>query len=351
MSQSAIKITQYPWGEHAGEPVYLFKIENADGAYVELSNYGATLVSVLVPDTRNVLGDVVLGFSSLQAYLDDNCYIGSTIGRFANRIGQAKFKLDDVTYYLENNEGQNANHGGNNGFNSQVFNYQINADGIVFSIHSKDGNGGYPGNIDLEVNYRWTDLNELIISYQALTDKKTVVNFTNHAYFNLSNNGCKIFDHLLTVNADKVLESDGEYVPTGVIKPIGNMGLAGTAIRNHMIINDDSIKGLNDCYILNRQVGTPRKPAAELYEKKSGRKLQVFTSYPAVIVYTADYLQSEHPGHKSIPYSPFDGLCLECQHYPDSPNHANFPTTVLEPGDTYQETIIYKFSTETDQAR
>ncbi|WPU92932.1 aldose epimerase family protein [Mucilaginibacter sabulilitoris] len=350
MSQRAIKITQYLWGEHAGEPVYLFKIENADGAYVELSNYGATLVSVMVPDAHNALGNAVLGFSSLQAYVDDSCYIGSTIGRFANRIGEAKFELDNIAYYLENNEGRNANHGGNNGFNSLVFNYQINADGLVFSIHSKDGSGGYPGNLDLSVHYQWTDLNELIINYQASTDKKTVANFTNHSYFNLSGGDDKIFDHLLTVNADEILESDAEHVPTGVIKPVDDMAFISTAIRNRMTINEGGVSGLNSCYLLNTRDRALRRPAAELYEKKSGRKLEVFTSYPAVIVYTADYLQSEHPGHHSIPYGPFDGLCLECQYYPDSPNHANFPTTVLEPGDTYQETIIYKFSTEPGQA-
>jgi aldose 1-epimerase len=343
MSKSTAKITCQPWGEYTGQPVYLFKLENASGAYVELTNYGATLVSAVVPDAYGLYGNVVLGFSSLQAYIDDKCYIGSTIGRYANRIGGAKFVLDDTTYFLENNDGPNTNHGGSSGFNSNVFSSVLINDSVSFSLQSKDGDGGYPGNLDLTVNYRFTDLNELIITYHALTDKKTVANFTNHAYFNLSNDGGKIFDHSLTVSADQVLESGAEYIPTGLIKPTGDMTLANTPIRARMVVKKDAITGLNDCYILHEQSNTPYKPAAQLIEKISGRKLEVFTSYPAIMVYTADYLQSKHPGHHLQPYGAFDGLCLECQYYPDSPNHPHFPTTVLDAGAIYQETIIYKF--------
>ncbi|MDN5287908.1 MAG: galactose mutarotase [Mucilaginibacter sp.] len=343
MSKSTAKISYKSWGEYIGQPVYLFKIENPNGAYVELTNYGATLISAIVPDAHGLYGNVVLGFSSLQAYIDDKCYIGSTIGRYANRIGGAKFVLDGTTYLLENNDGQNTNHGGNSGFNSKVFDYAITDDRICFSLLSKDGDGGYPGNLDLTVNYQFTDLNELIITYQASTDKKTVANFTNHAYFNLSNEGCRIFDHSLTIYADQVLESDAAYIPTGVIKPTGDITFTGSSIRDKMSIQDDGITGLNECYILHEQGNTPYKPAAELIEKNSGRKLEVFTSYPAMMVYTADYLQSKHPGHHLQAYGAFDGLCLECQYYPDSPNRPHFPTTVLDAGAVYQETIVYKF--------
>ncbi|HMG09055.1 MAG TPA: aldose epimerase family protein [Mucilaginibacter sp.] len=345
MNKSATEISYQSWGEYAGQPVFLFKMKNGSGAYVELTNYGATLVAAIVPDVHGVYGNAVLGYTSLQAYVDDNCYLGATIGRYANRIAGAKFKIDDITYRLENNDGKNTNHGGHNGFNSKVFKYTITADGLSFSIQSKNGDGGYPGDLDLTVNYRWTDLNELIISYHAVADKKTVANFTNHAYFNLSNDGSKIFDHSLKVYADNVLENDDEYIPTGRIKPTGEIAFTGTSIRNKMVINEDMITGINDCYLLNEQSNISYKRAAELFEKRSGRKLEVFTSYPAIMVYTADYLQSNYPGHHLHRYSSFDGLCLECQYYPDSPNHANFPTTVLEKGDIYQETIIYKFST------
>ncbi|MDR6944854.1 aldose epimerase family protein [Mucilaginibacter pocheonensis] len=345
MSQSTTQITYKLWGEYAGQPVYLFRMENAGGAYVELTNYGATLVSAVVADAGGRLGNVVLGFQSLQAYLDDECYVGSTIGRYANRIGGAKFKLDDTIWFLENNDGKNTNHGGKNGFNSKVFKYLISGDRLFFSIRSEDGEGGYPGNLEFTVHYRWTDMNELIISYRASTDKRTVANFTNHAYFNLSDSEAKIFDHRLTVHADNKLETDAEYIPTGNIKPLGDNRLIDTSVKNTMRVGDHRVIGLNDCYLLNKQNQTLHEPAAELVEKKSGRKLEIFTTYPAIIVYTADFLQSKHPGHHAHPYSAFDGLCLECQYYPDSPNHPNFPATVLEAGDIYHQTIIYKFST------
>ncbi|WP_419702125.1 aldose epimerase family protein [Mucilaginibacter sp. NFX135] len=321
----------------------LFKMENTHGAYVELTNYGATLVSVVVPDRHGVYSNVVLGFPSLHAYLDDDCYIGSTIGRYANRIGGASFQLDGITWYLENNDGENTNHGGSKGFNTRVFKYVVTAEGLYFTIQSTDGEGGYPGNLELTVHYVWTDLNELLISYCASTDKKTIANFTNHAYFNLSNDGAKIFDHRLTIHAGSLLQNDGNYIPTGIIEPVGNRRLSDTVIKNKMMVNETHITGLNDCYILDEQPGTYHKLAAELTEKRSGRKLEIFTTYPALMVYTGDYLQSEYLGHHQNPYSPFDGICLECQHYPDSPNHSNFPTTVLNPGDTYHESIIYKF--------
>ncbi|MGN8069472.1 aldose epimerase family protein [Mucilaginibacter sp. SG564] len=340
---STTRITWQGWGDHAGESVCLFKMENTHGAYVELTNYGATLVSVVVPDRHGVNSNVVLGFPSLQAYLDDDCYIGSTIGRYANRIGRARFELDDTTWHLDNNDGENTNHGGNNGFNRRVFKYAITAEGLFFTIQSPDGDGGYPGNLELTVHYVWTELNELIISYYASTDKRTVANFTNHAYFNLSNDGAKIFDHTLTIHADSLLQNNAEYIPTGVIEPVGYKKFSYNAIKNKMMVNDDHITGLNDCYILDEQPGAYHKRAAELSEKTSGRKLEIFTTYPAMLVYTGDYLQSKHLGYHHQPYSPFDGVCLECQYYPDSPNHSSFPATVLNPGDTYHESIIYKF--------
>ncbi|WP_183557426.1 aldose epimerase family protein [Mucilaginibacter sp. SP1R1] len=344
MIVSNTKISYEQWGQHAGEQVCIFKMENEGGAYVELTNYGATLVSAVVPDARGQLGNTVLGFKSLQAYIDERCYIGATIGRYANRISGAKFKLDGTTYHLENNDGKNTNHGGNHGFNSRVFKYAITADGLFFTLLSKDGDGGFPGNLELTVNYHWTDLNELIITYFASTDKKTVASFTNHAYFNLSGKNGKIYDHLLTVYADQVLDNDADYVPTGLIKSTGKIAFDGIPIRNKMKITDNSIVGLNDCYVLNEQGNKLHKLAAKLFEKESGRKLEVYTTYPAVMVYTGDYLQSEHEGHNSRQYGAFEGLCLECQHYPDSPNHSNFPSTVLDAEDVYQETIAYKFS-------
>jgi aldose 1-epimerase len=344
MNNDDIKVSSKLWGEYDGQPVYLFKLENANGACVGLTNYGATLVSAVVPDAHGVYGNAVLGFSSLQAYIDDECYVGSTIGRYANRISGAKFELDDTAYYLEANDGQNTNHGGNRGFNSMVFQYAIIPGGVSFTLFSPDGESGFPGNLDLKVTYRWTALNELITRYEATSDKKTVANFTNHAYFNLSANCDKIFDHQLTIFADEVLEKDSAYIPTGLTKPADDLYFKNSTIRNKMMVNKGELTGLNDCYLLNENDSRLLKPAAQLVETKSKRKLEVFTTYPSIIVYTGDFLQSTYLGHHLRPYGSFDGICLECQYYPDSPNHSNFPSTVLEAGELYDETIIYKFS-------
>ena len=344
MNKSQTKVSCRGWGEYFGSKVYLFKLENANGAYIELTNYGATLVSAVVSDNQNKYDNVVLGYTSLAGYVADECYMGATVGRFANRIGGAKFTMDSVIYGLDANDGANSNHGGNAGFHTKVFDHQVTDEGVSFTLQSADGDGGYPGNLHLAVNYAWTDNNELYISYQATSDKKTIANITNHAYFNLSAKGGGIFDHSLKVYADTLLEVDAAYIPTGEIKSAGNKALTGKTMLGKMI-TDSVTGGFNDCYILKNADNNVLKPAAELTENTSGRKLEVFTTYPSVMVYTGDYLDCEPHGNFLRPYQPFDGLCLECQYYPDSPNHANFPSTVLLPGDVYHETIIYKFGT------
>ncbi|WP_184546518.1 aldose epimerase family protein [Mucilaginibacter sp. FT3.2] len=343
MINSQINVSCQPWGEHFGCPVYLFRIENTSGAYVELTNYGATLVSVVVPDAQNNFENVVLGYSSLAAYIADECYLGATIGRFANRIAGARFTLDNIDYHLDANDGASSNHGGGNGFNSRVFGYSITDNCLLFTLQSDDNDGGFPGKLNLTVAYSWSENNELNISYRATTDKKTVANFTNHAYFNLSAKGVGIFDHSIKVYADALLDVDAAYVPTGLIKPAGNKALTGENLRDKMVADGDRASGFNDCFVLKNDSDNNLKTAAILAEKASGRTLTVLTTYPAIIVYTGDYLDCTPPGNFLRPYKPFDGLCLECQYYPDSPNHAHFPSTVLSPGDGYNETIVYKF--------
>jgi len=325
MNKSTTRTACQPWGEHAGEPVYLFKMENADGAYVELTNYGATLVSAVVPDAHGVYNNVVLGFPSLQAYLDDDCYIGSTIGRYANRIGGASFKLDGTTWHLENNDGENTNHGGSNGFNTRVFKYAVTAEGLFFTIRSSDGDGGYPGSLELTVHYMWTDMNELIISYYASTDKRTIANFTNHAYFNLSDGDLTILDHQLQINADRMVAAGDDYIPTGEI-----------VTADEVIL--DRERGINSYYILNNT-----DFAAKLIDPSSGRTLTVKTSYPGVFLYTGDYLNSKHLNLNNRRCQPFEGLCLECQHYPDAMNRPEFPSALLPKHHVYNEFINYKF--------
>ena len=323
-------ISRKSWGNYKNKDIYLFRIENETGAFVELTNYGATVVSIVVPDRNNRLGNVILGFPELQGYLDDTCYLGSTVGRFANRISKASFNLDGIDYHLEANDNGNSNHSASAGFNSKVFDYIIDDDLLIFRILSEDGEGGYPGNLTLEVCYQWAPDNSLLITYTAVTNRKTVVNITNHCYFNLSaGDRSNSLKHRLTINAESVVEAGTDHIPTGRI----------SRTRTTQINN---LKEINTCYVLNDQ-----NVAATLTDPDSGRKLEIATSYPGLMLYTGDYLESQHVGHSGKPYKPLDGLCLECQYYPDSPNHSNFPSTILEPDHLYQESITYKFSIET----
>lgn len=327
----ATTISDQLWGTHAGKDVRLFSLRNSSGAAVELSNYGATLVSIYVPDRNGELGNVVLGYPDLEGYLEDNAYLGSTIGRFANRISGAAFSLDGHRYELEANDGINSNHSGKSGFHNKVFDAEITEDQLTFSLYSPDGSGGFPGNLSLKVNYRWTENNQLMIGYTAATDKKTVLNLTNHAYFNLSARPAKVSGHELRIGAGEVLEAGADHIPTGKLIPAAEFSFVGNRVR----------EGLNKCYVL--------KPAGEaaavLSDPRSGRVMTVFTSYPGLMLYTADFLKSKRPGHYGERYGPFDGLCLECQFYPDSPNQAAFPSTVLEPGELYEQHITYQFNT------
>lgn len=363
------RISRQLWGTHQDKPVYLFRIENSSGSFIEVSNYGATLVSVHVPDRNQELKNVVLGFPALQGYLDDRCYLGATIGRFANRIGGAGFVLDGKTYLLDDNDNGNSNHGGNYGFNTKVFDFSIDEGVISFTLFSENGEGGFPGNLVFKVSYQWSDSNELLIEYRATTDQRTPASFTNHAYFNLASglndliansstaDAAKIFDHQLTIYADKRLICGADHIPSGLIVPAAQLSFNKTPVRKNITFNDTAISGLNTCYVLNKDVqlkdGNDQLndkndralvSACLLTEPLSGKTLEVFTSYPALLLYTGDYLHSDHPGHYGKYYGPFDGLCLECQYFPDSPNHPNFPSAILDPGTEYKESIVFKFS-------
>jgi aldose 1-epimerase len=339
----AVSITSTPWGTLGGKAVHVFKLLNSSGAYVEVTNYGATLVSVFVSDRHGELGNVILGFASLQGYLNDTCYIGSTIGRVANRIGNASFRLDGHTYALEPNDFPNTNHGGAAGFNFRVFDFRMEGDVLILSLQSNDGDGGYPGSLKLEVYYTWRDDNELSIRFKATTDKKTVANFTNHAYFNLSAMREGIVNHELTIRSMEMLECTPEYIPTGVVLPTGLMSFFQHKLHERFVKHGDRVTGLNHYYIADGDEADRDEPVCTLVDPISARQLEVFTTYPGVQVYTGDYLTSNTAGSHGVFYKPFDGVCLECQYYPDSPNHALFPSIVLEPGQVYNETIRYKF--------
>lgn len=336
---SSDSITYEPFGSFKGKEIFKFRIKNVQGNYIELLNYGAIVKSIVVPDKNGNKENVVLGFPTLEGYIKDASYIGATVGRFANRINDAEFSIKTKTYHLDKNDGKNNNHSGSAGFNNKVFDFSIVEDSVVFTLESKNGEGGFPGNLIAKVIYKWTDKNELKIEFLANADEPCPLNFTNHSYFNLSACTEKIHNHKLNIRATKILESTSDYIPTGKIIPAENYSFFNYKLTDVMQHN-----GLNIYYVFDRNAAN-ENAVCELFEEKSGRLMRVYTSYPGVQLYTGDYLNSIIIGEHSMFYQPFDGLCLECQYYPDSPNHANFPNTIFEKGEVYNETITYAFDT------
>lgn len=325
------------WGVVEGKNVYLFTLKNKGGCKIQLTNYGATLVSVAVPDKKGNLENVILNYTNLTHYINDEWYVGATIGRFANRIADGSFILNDKHYFLEKNDNGNSNHSGSSGFHAKVFDFSINESEIVFSLFSKDQDGGFPGNLHLQVKYKWNDDCELLISYSCTTDKMTIANFTNHAYFNLSGKG-NILSHRLEINATDILEYDKDFIPTGkIIKR--NRGAVQKNERTTMF-EPPNLKELNECYAL---ANTQNDLACVLSDRSSGRTLEVYTSYPGLMVCTSDFLSCKYLRNSVPSCQLLDGVALECQFFPDSPNHDNFPSTVLDVNEQYNQYILYKF--------
>ena len=331
------KIVYEPFGVCDGKEIFKFKLINVHENSVELLNYGAVVKSIVVPDKNGNKENVVLGFPSLEGYLKDTSYIGATVGRFANRINNAEFSIENKTFHLDKNDGKNNNHSGSAGFNTKIFDFSVNEDSVVFTLESKNEEGGFPGNVSTKIIYKWTDKNELKIEFLAVADEPTPLNFTNHSYFNLSACAEKIHHHKLNIQSTKILESTPNYIPTGKIIPADDY-----LFFNYKLTDVMQNNGLNIYYVFDRNAAN-ENAVCELFEEKSGRLMRVYTSYPGVQLYTGDYLNSTIIGEHSKKYKPFDGLCLECQYYPDSPNHANFPNTIFEAGQVYNETITYAF--------
>lgn len=332
-------IVYKPFGSYKGKEIFKFRITNVHGNYIELLNYGAIVKSIVVPDKKGNKENVVLGFPTLEGYIRDASYIGATVGRFANRINNAQFSIETKTYHLDKNDGKNSNHSGAAGFNNKVFDFIVNEDSVVFTLESSNGEGGFPGNLKTKVIYNWTDKNELKIEFLAVADEQTPLNFTNHSYFNLSACAEKIHHHKLNIQATKVLESTADYIPTGKIIPADNY-----LFFNYKLTDVMQNSGLNIYYVFDRNSAN-ENVVCELFEEKSGRLMRVYTSYPGVQLYTGDYLKSATIGTHAKHYEAFDGLCLECQFYPDSPNHVNFPNTIFKSGQVYNETMTYAFDT------
>ena len=346
-------IEQKEFGRTSGGiSVPQFTLRNRHGAVARLTSYGAMLTELHVPDRDGKLADVVLGFDTLEPYLKGHPFFGNTTGRYANRIAGAKFMLDGKTYTLAANNGTNHLHGGLNALDKQVWNAEAietpQGPSVKFTHHSPDGAEGYPGNLDLTVTYTLTHDNALRIDYAATTDKKTVINLTNHSYFNLRGNGeGDVLGHVLRLHADHFTPGDDGLIPTGEIRPVAGTPLdfrTPTPIGARWAQLPEKLKGYDHNFVLNHWKPGALIPCAELYEPTSGRLMTVTTTEPGVQVYTAIHLRTTGKGGRA--YQPASAVCLETQHFPNSPNQPNFPTTELLPGQKFQSTTIYSFSTK-----
>lgn len=340
-----------------GEQVDLYLLTNKNGAEAAITNYGGAVVSLKVPGRNGKLADVILGFDTVDGYVSNKSYFGAIIGRYGNRIGHAQFSLDGKTYTLAKNNGENTLHGGIKGFNKAVWTAkEIPAKGgqaLELTYLSKDGEEGFPGNLQVRVVYTLTDSNDLKIEYSATTDKKTVVNLTNHCYFNLAGPGSgDILAHRLLIEADKFTPVDSGLIPTGELRNVEGTAFDfrnPTAIGARIDSDDGQIKlggGYDHNFALRRKADDPISLAARVVEPKTGRVLEVWTTEPGLQFYTGNFLDGTAHGKGSISYTKRSAFCLETQHFPDSPNQPKFPSVVLSPGERYHTTTIYKFTTE-----
>lgn len=337
-----------------GREADLYTLHNAAGMTVKISNYGGTVVSLTAPDKAGNFADVVLGMDSLSGYQKGVPYFGALIGRYGNRIANGKFTLDGKTYTLAVNNGPNSLHGGLKGFDKVLWAATPVAGdepALKLAYTAKDGEEGYPGNLSVEVTYTLQKDNALKIDYKATTDKATVVNLTNHSYFNLTGDpNNDILGHEVTLNADRFLPVDKGLIPTGVLQPVTGTPfdftkptVVGKSIND---TTNEQIKlggGYDHAWVLSDS-STSLKLAATVHEPTSGRIMEVRTTEPAIQFYTGNFLDGTITGKGGIVYKKRSALCLETEHYPDSPNQPKFPTTVLQPGKTYQTTTVYTFS-------
>ncbi len=347
-----MKINRQLWGKSSGgNEIYLYRITNEAGAYVELSSIGAGIVSVCVPDREGVLGDVVIGYDSPESYFGDGPCAGKCPGRYANRIAKGKFVLDGKEYTLPINNACNHLHGGPDGFQNQVWDSRVDGDAVEFMYFSADGEAGYPGNLKTVARYEWSEDNELTLTFTAETDAPTVLNLTNHAYFNLDGEGSgTVLHHILKLNASEYLPTDDTLIPVGASEPVAGTPMDFvTAKELGKDIEADFPalkygKGYDNCFLIDGYQEGQIQSAAELYSPKSGRRLEVLTTQPGVQIYTGNWLEGCPVGKKGHIYHDYDAVAIECQHYPDSPNEPDYPTTVLRPGEVFGQAIIFAFS-------
>ena len=332
-----------------GSAVHLYTMRSAHGMVVKVTNYGLIITEILVPDETGKAGDVVLGFDNFDRYLKGHPFFGAIAGRYANRIANAKFSLDGKEYTLAANNGKNHLHGGKVGFDKKLWAAKVLDGGenaVEFTYTSKDGEEGYPGNLTLTVRYTLTDDNTLRIDYSATTDKKTVINVTNHSYFNLAGSGTVLY-HDLEIEADQYTPVDSELIPTGEIATVKGTPLDFTT--PHKIgerIEQTGLGGYDHNFVLRGGITNKPRLAARALDPKSGRVMEVFTTEPGVQLYTAIGLDGSIVGVGGVHYPKSGAFCLETQHFPDSPNKPNFPSVVLEPGKKFHSATAFKFSTK-----
>lgn len=345
------------WGAlSSGEEIHLFTLRNANGIEASITNYGGRLVTLKTPDRDGRFADIVLGFDTLDGYLNKNPYFGALVGRYANRIANAEFTLGGRTYKLARNNGENSLHGGLKGFDKVAWKAEQIAtrDGPALSLEyvSADGEEGYPGMLNAAATYTLTDKDELQIEYGAVTDKNTVLNLTNHSYFHLAGQASgDILDHIVTIAADRFTPVNAHLIPTGELRSVKGTPFdftQPTRIGERIEQNEEQLQfglGYDHNFVLNRS-GAELAFAARAHHPKSGRTLEVLTTQPGVQFYTGNHLaESLARGKGGAVYGFRSGFCLETQHFPDSPNQPSFPSTELKPGQHYQQTTVFRFST------
>jgi aldose 1-epimerase len=338
-------VPRAPFGRtREGRAVEIFSLSNAHGLEVRIINYGGIVVSLRAPDRTGRLDDIVLGHDTLDGYLEDNAYLGALIGRCASRIARGRFLLDGVRHELATNDGRNHLHGGRRGFDKVVWDAEpfvdVRGAGVVLWYQSRDGEEGYPGALLVRVTYTLTDRDELVIDYSARTNRATPLNLTHHSYFNLAGAGARdVLDHVLTVNADRFTPTDDELIPTGEISPVD-----GTPhdFRQETSVGQRMGAGYDHNFVLNRS-GAGLVHAAQLFEPTSGRTMDVSTTEPALQLYTGNKLDGSIKGKAGRAYGRHFGLCLEPQHFPDSPNRPAFPSTILRPEDEFRSLTVLAF--------
>jgi aldose 1-epimerase len=356
----APSITRAPFGSVDGKGVELFTLTNSHGIQIRLTNYGGIITAIKTPDRSGQLGDIVLGYDSLAGYVRNSPYFGAIVGRYGNRIARGQFALDGTTYHLAINNGPNSLHGGLRGFDKRVWTatpfQRQDSVGVVLEYTSPDGEEGYPGTLNARVTYTLTDDDKLIVDYHATTDKATPVNLTQHTYWNLVGGATRdILAHRLTLNADSITPVDSTLIPTGEITPVAGTPFdfrtpmpIGARVEDRANTQIRYGNGYDHNFVLNRAgvASGELVRAAYVEEPSSGRTLEIITTEPGVQFYSGNFLDGTITGKEGRVYRFRYGLALETQHYPDSPNHPNFPSTILRPGQEYRTRTIYTFGTE-----